>query len=402
MPYYLCAIMTIFTTTTIAQSGTESTKSERKDIVASANTQPADHSSPLTIVPSKQKVERYGYVFFDINSVSPYTNPYNPDDIRIDITFEDPNSNQIILPCFYVSGNPGDSRWQGRFTPRKTGRYSYQAKVFVNGAMEGKSNVFYLTVSDSNKDGFIHLNPKSYYFMQYDSGKPFRGIGENVCWDPRPDENQTYKYEYMFPLLGDSGCNFTRVWMCPWNIPLEWKNPGLGRYSETAAARLDTILSLAEQNGLYLMLTLDFHGVFKSVKDPWGGGDYWTTNPYNAINGGPCSNPSAFFSNPAAKNIYKKRLRYIIARWGYNPHLGAIEFFNEVDHTYNDGDANVPASDIVSWHNEMSTYLKSIDPFGHLVSTSTAIKLFPVCGTLAIWTFLRPILTAQQIIFMKQ
>ena len=331
----------------------------------------------LTIAPSKQVVERYGSVFFDINSSAPYTNPYNPDDIRVDIVFADPNSNQIVLPCFYVSENSGASRWQGRFTPGKTGQYSYQAKVFVKGTLAGKSEAFNLTVKDSNKDGFLHLNPKSNYFLQYDSGKPFRGIGENVCWDPRSNEDQKYKYEYMFPFLGTSKCNFTRVWMCPWNAPLEWSKPGHGRYNETAAARLDAILSLAEQNELYVMLTLDFHGVFKSVKDPWGGGDYWTTNSYNAVNGGPCSNAAAFFSNPAAKNIYKKRLRYIIARWGYNPHLGVIEFFNEVDHTYNDGDANASASDIVLWHDEMSAYVKSIDPFGHLVSTSCSHKTIP-------------------------
>jgi hypothetical protein len=408
MPYYLFVLIAIFTTTaisaelltnpgfennttgwsvsssngtvassTIALSGTKSTKADREDLFAITNNRLLDYSSPLTIVPSKQTVEKYSYVFFDINSVAPYSNPYNPDDIRIDITFEDPNSNQVILPCFYVSGNPAASRWQGRFTPKKTGKYSYQAKVFVNGALEGRSDVFYLTVEDSNKDGFIHLNPQSYYFLQHDSGKPFRGIGENVGWDPRSGDNQTYKYEYMFPLLGANGCNFARVWMCPWNIPLEWTSPGLGRYSETAAARLDSVLSMAEQNGLYLMLTLDFHGVFKSVKDPWGGGDYWTTNPYNIVNGGPCSNAAAFFSNTTAKNIYKKRLRYIVARWGYNPHLGVIEFFNEIDHTCADGDANVPASDIVSWHNEMSTYLKSIDPFGHLVSTSFSWKTIP-------------------------
>ena len=353
-PYYLSALISILTTTAV---------------IAEMN--------QLTIVPSKQAVEKYGYVFFDINSAAPYSNPYNPDDIRIDITFKDPNNSQVILPCFYVSGNSAASRWQGRFTPRKAGQYSYQAKVFVNGAMEGKSEAFNLTVKDSNKDGFLHLNPKSNYFLQYDSGKPFRGIGENVCWDPRPNEDQKYKYEYMLPLLGANGCNFTRIWMCPWNMPLEWSGFGLGRYNETAAARLDTILSLAERNGLYVMLTLDFHGVFKSVKDPWGGGDYWTTNPYNAVNGGPCSNVAAFFSNPAAKNIYKKRLRYIVARWGYNPHLGVIEFFNEVDHTFNDGDANVPASNIVSWHDEMSAYLKSIDPFGHLVSTSLSHKTIP-------------------------
>jgi hypothetical protein len=348
------------------------------DLLAITNNWLVNYSSPLTIVPSKQTVGKYDYVFFDINSVSPYSNPYNPDDIRIDITFEDPDNNQIILPCFYVSGNSAASCWQGRFTPRKAGQYSYQASVFVSGALEGLSDVLYLTVADSNNDGFIHLNPQSDYSFLRDSGKPFRGIGENVAWDPRPQyDPTTYTCEYMFPLLGTNGCNFVRVWMCPWNMPLEWVSPGLGRYNEASAARLDTVLALAEQNGLYLMLTLDYAGIFETNPDLWGSNNYWPENPYNAANGGPCSNAAAFFSNSAAKEIYKKRLRYLIARWGYNPHLCVIELFNEIDLAYEDGDANIPASDIVSWHNEMSTYLKGIDPFGHLVSTSAGYKYIP-------------------------
>ena len=348
------------------------------DLLAITNNWLVDYSSPLTIVPSKQTVEKYSYVFFDINSVAPYSNPYNPDDIRIDIVFKDPNNTSFVLPCFYASGSSGNSHWHGRFTPKKTGQYSYQAKIFVDGALEGRSDIFYLTVEDSNKDGFIHLNPQSDYSFLRDSGKPFRGIGENVAWDPRPtDDNQTYTYEYMFPLLGANGCNFARVWMCPWNMPLEWVSPGLGRYNEASATRLDTVLALAEQNGLYLMLTLDYAGIFETKPDIWGSNNYWVYNPYNSANGGPCSNPAAFFSNSAAKEIYKKRLRYIVARWGYNPHLCVIELFNEIDLAYQDGDANLPASDIVSWHSEMSTYLKSIDPFGHLVSTSAGYKYIP-------------------------
>ena len=373
-PYYLYVLLMIFAITGAIQARIKSDEAEKDSSAELLGKQPADGVKPLMIVPSKQNVEKYSYVFFDINLACSYTNPYNPDDISVDIVFKEPVDKQIVLPCFFVSGEPGKSKWQGRFTPQKTGRYSYQAKIFVKGVMESCSNVFHLTVEDSNKDGFLHLNPESYYFLRYDSGRPFRGIGQNICWDPRPNEDQKYKYEYMFPLMGASSCNFTRIWMCPWNMPLEWSHSGLGRYNEDAAARLDTVLSLAEQNGLYMMLALDFHGVFKSVKDPWGGGDYWMANPYNAVNGGPCSNQTAFFSNPDAKNIYKKRLRYIIARWGYNTHLGVIEFFNEVDHAYDDGDANVPASDIVSWHDEMSSYLKSIDPFGHLVSTSCSHK----------------------------
>jgi hypothetical protein len=334
-----------------------------------------DYSSPLTIVPSAQTVEKYGYVSFDINSVAPYTNQYNPDDIRIDIIFDEPDGGQIVLPCFYVSGNAAASKWQGRFTPQKTGQYSYQAKVFVDGIYAGMSDVACLTVTNSTKDGIIHKDPDSYYFWKHDSGKAFRGIGENVAWDTRSYNNQMYPYEYMLPMLGDRGCNFVRVWLCEWNIPLEWAT--LGRYTESASQRLDQLFSMAQQNGIYLLLTLNTYSEFKSVKNIWGTGDDWVRNPYNTINGGPCSTAASFFSNTTAKNIYKKKLRYFIARWGYHPNLAVIEFFNEVDHLYNDGDASVPAAGIVSWHDEMSTYLKSIDPFEHLVTTSFSYKWIP-------------------------
>jgi hypothetical protein len=164
-----------------------------------------------------------------------------------------------------------------------------------------------------------------------------------------------------------------------WNqsMPLEWISPGLGRYDEAAAARIDTIFSLAEQNGIYLMLTLDGTAVLSSKPDYWGGNNYWQYNPYNAATGGPCVKAAEFFSNTTAKDFYKKRLRYIIARWGYNINLGVIEFYNEIDGAYQDGDVNIPAADIVSWHNEMSTYIKSIDPFEHLISTSAGYKTIP-------------------------
>jgi hypothetical protein len=126
---------------------------------------------------------------------------------------------------------------------------------------------------------------------------------------------------------------------------------------------------------LYLTLSLDTYSAYRSLQDPtWGGGDDWLRNQYNVANGGPCASAAAFFTNTTAKHLYKNKLRYFIARWGYNPNVGAIEFFNEVDHLYQDGDAQVPGADIVSWHNEMSTYLKGIDPFKHLVTTSFSWK----------------------------
>ena len=42
-----------------------------------------------------------------------------------------------------------------------------------------------------------------------------------------------------------------------------------------------------EQEGVYLQLTLDYHGMFATQPDYWGGNNYWPQNPYNAALGGP-------------------------------------------------------------------------------------------------------------------
>lgn len=65
------------------------------------------------------------------------------------------------------------------------------------------------------------------------------------------------------------------------------------------------------------------------------------------------------------------RLRYIVARWGYSPAIGMWEFFNEIDNIqFRDAKNPIPAEEIVAWHARMARYLKSIDPYGHPVTTS--------------------------------
>ena len=55
----------------------------------------------------------------------------------------------------------------------------------------------------------------------------------------------------------------------------------------------------------------------------------WVSNPYNAKNGGPCATPGRLLDQPARPaSLYKQRLRYLIARWGYSPQrlrLGVLE-----------------------------------------------------------------------------
>ena len=143
---------------------------------------------------------------------------------------------------------------------------------------------------------------------------------------------------------------------------------GLSHYSEQGAKKLESMLDLSKDNGLYVMLTLGYHGQFNPVMDSWGANDEWQRNPYNVRNGGPCKTPADFFSNKEAKRHYKNYLRYMVARFALNTHIAAWEFWNEIDITQRS--QKVPMVDLVSWHDEMSTYLNSIDPFKHVITTS--------------------------------
>jgi hypothetical protein len=131
----------------------------------------------------------------------------------------------------------------------------------------------------------------------------------------------------------------------------------LGRYRQDTAARIDLALDLAAQLGQYYMICMDTHQDFRE-----GG---WEANPYNARKGGPCKTPGDWFTNETAKAYYKKRLRYTVARWGYSPNVLCWEFGNEFE-----GWADSPQAIQLAWHGEMADYLRDLDPFGHLITTS--------------------------------
>jgi hypothetical protein len=98
--------------------------------------------------------------------------------------------------------------------------------------------------------------------------------------------------------------------------------------------------------------------------------DKWPQYSYNIINGGPCETPADFFTHPEARERYKNRLRYLVARFGCSPSIAAWEFFNEIDNTA--FPENIPHDVITDWHREMSDYLKAIDPYGRVVTTSVS------------------------------
>ena len=318
-----------------------------------------------------KEVREYGRVEWDIRLVAGWQNPYAQKDVMLDMLLEAPSGKKLVVPGYFVRGNSGEeSEWRVRWMPQERGNYKYsfrlkeKAGIVVGG--RGSLAVAGPAVADR---GILH-GRDSWGFV-FDNGVAFRGIGENICWESRArddskyfpglnEDSIKYNYERMLPLLVAHGGNFFRTWMCRWNLPIDWKSGfNNNRYTASdeyfnpsAVAKMDRLVELCDSLGLHMMLTLG-------------------QGAYRQSEGGVAVSAADFFVNPAAKDIYRDRLRYIVARWGYSSSIGAWEFFNEVDNVqFGNAQEPIKAADIVAWHDEMSAYMKELDPYGHLVTTS--------------------------------
>ena len=317
----------------------------------------------LHVEAPSRPVPRYGRADFRIVLTGNWENPWFQEQVSLDMSVTSPSGAVLRVPCFYVSGESGgESVWEARFTPQEKGRYAYSFIYSENGRPEVPACAGRLKVSrPRGRHGILH--PGDDWTFRYDDWTPFRGVGENLCWESRTEDDSRYfrklheqherfNYPAMLASLAANGGNFTRMWMCPWNFPIDRPdNFNNHRYSassawinESAAARLDETLSLAEKLGIRIMLCI-------------GQGDVVADR--------------AFFNEESARARYRNYLRYIVARWGYSPSIAMWEFFNEVDNIqFANAEAPIPAEEIVQWHREMASYLKALDPYGHIVTTS--------------------------------
>jgi hypothetical protein len=246
----------------------------------------------------------------------------------------------------------GEPFWKLRLTPLLEGTHTINIYLYSRGELVD-SRIIYIDVEGySQNPGFVRINGN---YLVCDNGSDLFLIGQNVCW--YTPSKKTYDYDAWFEKMAENGMNYARIWMAPWAFGVEWSDK-VGRYDLKEAWRLDYVLQLAEKKGIYVMLCLVNHGQLRKS-------DNWSGNPYNRARGGPLSSPEQFFTDPVAKDYFKKRLRYLVSRYAYSTHLLAWEFFNEVDLT--DG---YDPSNVASWHREMAEYLRSIDHYGHLITTS--------------------------------
>ncbi len=269
----------------------------------------------------------------------------------------------------------GDPFFLIRFTPINLGTYECFVEVTKDSTLLYKSQKYIFPVTTIGKrKGFIQVdNSSSKPVFRFKSGELYRPIGLNYCW-PNGKEG-SYTYDYYFNKSNTYGIDYTRIWLAEWSFALEWSEAswpypwpskniwplgfgGIGKYNLQSAWRLDYIFQIAEEKGIYILLTINTFGQFNT-------GISWAENPYNSENGGILENPVDFFIDSRAIEAMKNQYRYLITRYSPFSSLFAWEIFNDIDLV--DGFNEATA---YNWQSEMLAFFTVNDPYNHLKTSS--------------------------------
>ncbi len=307
-----------------------------------------------------------------------YDNPFDPEDVAVDARITLPDGKTASVPGFLdrpyqrvlTNGQErltasGDPVWRIRFAPPQKGRYSAVVTVRDRtGCCESAPVRFAAKRGDD--PGFVRVSARDRRYFAFDDGQAYFPIGENICWGHK---RGTFDYDDWLPALGRVGGNYTRFWLSPCWFTFALERPGkpeqglgMGQFDLANAWRLDYALGLARTNNIRVMVCIDSFNILRD-KPMY---DCWKDSPHNAAKGGPLLQPADFWTSAEMDRLYRNKLRYLVARYGADTAVLSWEFWNEVD-CIGESYATEP---VRAWHERMARYLREIDPYHHLITTS--------------------------------
>ena len=283
-------------------------------------------------------------------------NPYDPaeNDVRVKFTAPDGKAEERL--AFYT----GNGSWKSVLVTKTPGTYT--PTLLRNGKPSIQApTTRTVQATESIAKGFVKKRDTGFIF---DDGSTYVPLGFNLSWQNGDLPPMTESLKKM----GENGTNWTRIWACHW----DGKNPWWpvegtvkdGEFNPPALEKWDSLLTASETHGQYAQFVLFHHGQWTTRVNP-----NWQDNPWNTAKGGFLKDPGDFFTNPEAKRRAKNWLRYAVARYGHYQSVMCWELFNEVEWVEARYQDRWP--DIAAWHGEMADYLRSIDPYNHLVTSSS-------------------------------
>ncbi len=347
-------------------------------LLASAACAAAESAPPtavLSVTPDKTEAAMYERVTLAVDLAAEYENPFDSRQVALDARVYPPSGKAWTVPGFLyrphtrrreggreVVEPSGPPAWHIRLALVEPGEHRVVVTVKDRRGTAGSAPVT-VRAAPSEAAGYARRSPEDHRYLTTDAGRTLYLVGANVCWG---GPLGTYRYDRWLPKYAAAGCNWWRAWLAPgWvTFSLQTRQCGYDGIDLAGAWKLDHALRLSERLGLRVQVCIDSFNILRSKERQHGA---WEGSPYIKASGGPLDEPPEYFTHPEMRRAYRDRLRYIVARWGYSTAVFAWEFWNEVDI----GD-QYDSEAVTAWHREMARHLRSIDPWGHLVTTSFA------------------------------
>ncbi len=230
---------------------------------------------------------------------------------------------------------------------------------------------------EDNK-GYLQVNEANRRILQFENGDPFFGLGTNMAdarnkyWTDGPSDRGISMHQRDFnsmqetmALLHDVGGNYLRMYLMRNIFAPEWVN--LGVYDNFKAPVLcpimpeyannsqfncwafDRMLDQARANNIYIQLCIDPYPPIVAYQSYiWGAHPYVLNYLENDRDPDGRYDLKKFFyaegdpdnTDEGVFYYWKRKYKYMMARWGYSVNVAAMEPFNEIDQmlTYRDPD----------------------------------------------------------------
>ncbi len=348
----------------------------------------AAEAGGLTILRAPDRAPRYG--LWELDFRYPGVARFDPRRTRLDAYVTAPSGRKVVVPAHWTrayrllslevveSNDQGDpvrrvieaprpkdedgGHWRVRFAPVEPGLHRVALKLVPVDPPAAPRTLWQGTfrTGPARGPGFLHRSDQDHHCLRFTDGSGYFALGLNVCWPP-PRTGAAGYIEYLDKLARRAGANYTRLWLCTWGFRLETADPYA--YDLAAAAQLDAVFQAARARGVYVLLCLENAHDFVNA---------WDKLPYGAAEGPGVGRPE-FFTDRDAQDLFRAKLRYLVARYGAYTSLLGWELWNEINYSLQ----NEPVSDrdtrenlYLPWTRRMAAHLQAADPYDHPVTTS--------------------------------
>jgi hypothetical protein len=349
-------------------------------------------------------------------------NPFDPEQLKItavfshsekDQSFNQSNGNETITiverDAFYYEEfetKKDDLRYKHgywkkdttsynfrvRFAPTKIGTWTCKITISVDEKLVYSLPSFDFQCTSNFQNGFITSVSDNNRLLQFENGKNFFGIGQNI---PIADLNNAIMPEGSGPSreqpplgyelqrsyiedLSNNGGNQVRIMNGEWADAIEWEKLNDYSMNMNFAWEQDRTFDLCHDKNVYLLWCMQYH-VALMYHNPYGNDALaWPSSPYHRILG--IEKPEDFFTNKEAIKNYQNKIRYQLSRWGYSRMIAGLQLINEINELAADP-FSTPSyhpyftdtsfrNKVGKWFVEMKNYIQKDLDFPFLIGSS--------------------------------